>query len=233
MKQKIIILILLLLSLTGVLVIWTTQNNQTLVQTESANVHKQVTKPSSSTNQQTNQSSSTASSKNDFLCKSNSKFMVVYNDDIWGKFLIKRVGADIPKPICDNTKRANDYWITTSSGMPGSAELPETFLALNNNFLITDSGTGPSGRILAVYNLKIPTNKPVFTDYYSIPVDSDQDNVITYWTGSEKMATAQNCPEYEPHTQNDLGGEINEEVSLNLTTLVKQSLGPIRCNPVQ
>ncbi len=109
-------------------------------------------------------------------------------------------------------------------------EWAEYLLALENQFLILDSGTGPDPRGLIIYDLF--QRKKAYTDTYSEPV-MVQNNTIDYWAPSSEKATENNCPQMKENEANGLGSAIDKHVSLNLLTLAKKDLGESRCDARQ
>jgi hypothetical protein len=157
-------------------------------------------------------------------CVGNDKYFVISKDktdEVWSDILIKYKSSPSQIISCQYSKGSGDFEVA------GDAMY---VLALENNFLIIDSGTGPDPRGLTVYDLN--TRKKVFEDSYSSPVDI-QNNVINYWTDSTKTATEKNCPDLKEWQADGLGAAIDAHVSLNISTLTKTDLGEYRCSARQ
>jgi hypothetical protein len=157
-------------------------------------------------------------------CVSNDKFVVIAKDkidEVGSDILVKYKASPGQNISCDYVAGSGDY------GLGGGAEY---ILALENNFLITDTGTGPDGRVLTIYDLN--PRKEVFRDSYSKPVDI-KDNVINYWTGTTTPVTLENCPDYKEWETDGLGAGIDAYVSLDMSTLTKKELGKYHCSPRQ
>ena len=150
-------------------------------------------------------------------CVSNEKYSVIAGPNI----LVKYKSSDKQIISCDYSVGSGDFQIV------GDAEY---ILALENNFLIIDSGTGPDPRSLIIYDLN--TRKKIYNDSYSKPVDI-KNNTVNYWTGTATPVTDQNCPESKQWKAEGLGAAIDSYVSLNLPTLIKTALGEYRCSPRQ
>lgn len=157
-------------------------------------------------------------------CVSNNKYFVISKnktDDVGTGILVKYKSSDDQIIPCEYSAESGDF------EMGGDAEY---VLALENNFLITDTGTGPDPRLLTVYDLNI--RKKVYNDSYSQPVDI-QNDTINYWTETTKTVTEENCPEFKEWKEGGLGAVIDAHVSLNLSNLTKKELGEYRCSPRQ
>jgi hypothetical protein len=104
------------------------------------------------------------------------------------------------------------------------------FLTFTDNFLVLDSGTGPSYRELIAYDLR--TRKVIFTDLYEDPVTVTKDS-ITYLTHTKTKPTLQNCPELKNYISNGLGAVILSKVTVDLSTATKKVRGVIECIATQ
>lgn len=154
-------------------------------------------------------------------CISNDKYFVTSQD------LTESVGSDIlvkykinkdQNFACNYIIEKNDFVIKN--------EWAEYVFAITNNFLLLDSGTGPSGRNLIIYNLE--TRQKIYTDGYSEPV-TIKENIITYWAGSDKKANIGNCSKINEYLSYGGDAIIETLVTLDLTNLKKTELGEDRC----
>jgi hypothetical protein len=157
-------------------------------------------------------------------CVSNNKYFVISKnktDSVGTNILIKYKSSPNQNLSCDYLYSDGDFKIE------GDAEY---IMALENNFLILDSGTGPDPRGLIVYDLNL--RKKIYEGSYSKPVDV-QNNTVNYWAETTKIATEQNCPELKTWQNGGLEAAIDARVSLNLITLIKKESGEYRCSSRQ
>lgn len=158
-------------------------------------------------------------------CVSNTKYFVIESnltDSVGANHLVKFKTSENQNFDCKYVVEKGDFEIKN--------EWAEYALALENNFLILDSGTGPDPRGLVVYDLNL--RKKIYEDSYSQPINI-QNNIVDYWTGTTKPVTEQNCPEFKQWEEGGSGSAIDAHVSLNLSTLVKKELGEYRCSARQ
>lgn len=120
--------------------------------------------------------------------------------------------------------------IVASSDVVLQNDLPEQVLGVTGKFLIVDSGTAPPPRGLIIYDLDAQTS--TYGDTYSEPLTIATDSV-TYWASTRQAVTAANCPDLAQYTKDGLGAVIESHVTLDLTKLIKTSLGEFRCEPTQ
>lgn len=158
-------------------------------------------------------------------CVSNDKYFVIE------KNLTDSVGADhLVKYKTNANQNLSCEYIVGNGDFEIKNEWAEYTLALENNFLILDSGTGPDPRGLIIYNLS--SRKKVYTDEYFQPV-LIQNNTINYWSPTSQKATNENCPKLNEYTSSGLGAGIDSHVVLDLLTLSKKELEEYRCSPRQ
>jgi hypothetical protein len=165
-------------------------------------------------------------------CKENSKyFLIAKENDTLGSsdFLVKKKTNKDQIIPCGYTIKKTDFELENQAAT--------YFLALTDNFLILDSGTGPFPRGLTAYNLN--SRQKVYVDNYSAGTDMNSDritvinDVIKYWSPTNKEVNKENCPKLSEYSSEGLGAEIEAYVSLDLSTLVKKELGEYRCSPTQ
>jgi len=158
-------------------------------------------------------------------CVINDKYFVVE------KALIDSVGSDIlVKYKSTNNQKYPCEYIVTDSDFEIKNEWAEYVLALENDHLILDSGTGPDPRGLIIYNLI--SQEKVFTDSYSWPVTINN-NTMTYWNPTNTEPNEINCPKIEEWRLAGLGAIVEAKVTLALLTLNKTELGEYRCSIAQ
>jgi len=159
-------------------------------------------------------------------CTSNNEYFIISEDPSneggGSNILIKKKTTANQNISCDYIVNHGDFEIT--------GEFADYVLALENNFLILDEGTGPDPRGLVVYNLD--TRTKIYQDSYSKPFDV-KNNTLYYWAVTTTPVTTQNCPDSQKWEQEGLGSAIDAYVSLDLTTLTKTDLGQYRCSPRQ
>jgi len=107
----------------------------------------------------------------------------------------------------------------------------EFFLGLADNVLITDTGSGPDGRILTLYAIDRQEKFLQFDDY------SDEDlvlkgNKLILWRKTS-YASQNNCPQYKQWTSQGLGAVIETEVVVDLTTHRVSNTSRRRCQARQ
>lgn len=160
-------------------------------------------------------------------CISNDKYFVTYkylNGDVGSDILVKYKTNKGQNFSCNYEVEKNDFEIKN--------EWAEYTLALENNFLILDSGTGPDPRGLIIYNLD--SRKKVYTDEYFEESVIIQNNTINYWSPTNQKATPENCFKFSEYEKNGEGAEgIDSHVVLDLSNLSKKELGEYRCSPRQ
>ncbi len=158
-------------------------------------------------------------------CVSNDKYFVVE------KRLINSGGSDIlVKYKKTKDQKYSCEYLASNSDFQIKNEWAEYVFALENNFLILDSGTGPPPRGLIVYDLT--SRKKVFTDSYSNPI-AISSNTVTYWSPINTKPDETNCPKITEYTSDGLGAEIETHVVLTLSTLNRTYLGEYRCSATQ
>ena len=158
-------------------------------------------------------------------CVSNDKYFVVeegLTDSVGSDILVKYKSTKDQKYSCEYLSSNSDFQIKN--------EWAEYVFALENNFLILDSGTGPPPRGLIIYDLT--TRRKVFTDSYSEPTVVSSSS-ITYWSPVDTKPNETNCPKIAEYTSEGLGAEIEAHVVLTLSTLSKTELGEYRCSATQ
>lgn len=149
-------------------------------------------------------------------------FVITHSlEDVGEAVLIKKKVSVDQKFDCSYNLEEDDFEIKRS---------PEFFKAIEGDFLITDIGTGPYPRSLAVYDLR--SQKAVFDSGYSVPIDI-RDGTITYWKTISEKPNEANCPELEQYAKEYLGAGIESHVVLNLNDLTEKGLGEKRCKPRQ
>jgi len=108
-------------------------------------------------------------------------------------------------------------------------------LDLNNDFLLTDSGTGPGVRGLSFYNLD--KKLEIYTGSYvgggNIPLKILDNNTFSFWEETSTIATEKNCPNFAETKSYGLTSAIDQHVVLNLITLKKDLLDEYRCSSRQ
>lgn len=157
-------------------------------------------------------------------CVGNDKYFVIESK------LTDSVGANhLTKYKTDGNQNFDCKYVVEKGDFEIRNERAEYTLALENNFLILDSGTGPTPRGFIAYDLNL--RKKVYEDSYSQPINI-QNNLVDYWTVTTKPVTEQNCPEFKKWEERGLGSVIDARVSLNLSTLIKKELGEYRCSAV-
>ncbi len=173
-----------------------------------------------------NKSEQIVNTPNNISCNENDKYFVVSKDipDSVGTYILVKYKKDYSQPIQCTYIRGSANDIEFKSGTA------QYFLALTDNFLILDSGTGPEPRGLTVFDLT--KKQGVYNDSYAKPISTNGDT-MTYWNPTKEKVTVQNCPQGSEWLKNGLPPIIESHVTLNLIDLTKKDLGERRCVPTQ
>jgi hypothetical protein len=160
-----------------------------------------------------------------FRCVSNDKYFVIE------KVLTDRAGSDIlVKYKSTNDQQYPCEYLVNDADFEIKSEWAEYIFALENDFLILDSGTSPPPRGLIIYDLT--KRKEVFTDLYSHPIVISS-NTVTYWSPTKIEPNEINCPKITEYKLAGLEALIEERVVLTLSTFNRTNLGEHRCSPTQ
>ncbi|MSU54855.1 MAG: hypothetical protein EXS48_03440 [Candidatus Staskawiczbacteria bacterium] len=159
-------------------------------------------------------------------CNENSKYFVISKDtpNVGGTNILVKYKKDYSQPIQCIYARGSANDIEFKAGEP------QYFLALTDNFLILDSGTGPEPRGLTAFDLI--KKQGVYNDSYAKPISTSGDT-ITYWSPNNQKVTPQNCPQGNEWLRQGLPPIMESHVILNLLDLTKKELGEYRCVPTQ
>jgi hypothetical protein len=161
-------------------------------------------------------------------CYQNQKYFVALKDGQSkdSRVLIKLKNSQNSYNDCSYDLEKSDFeikeWITM-------------VLGLENNFLLTDSGTGPGPRLLTIYDLNKGTTQGtsyLYDGTYDRPFEISN-NTITYWEVKSDIANKTNCPILAENESNGFGSIIETHIKLDLITLKKEFLGEDRCTPTQ
>lgn len=163
-----------------------------------------------------------------------SKNITCHNDNpnyfVVSKSLGSETGTDILIKYKNSNKNIScDYKVDETDFEIKNNGNAQYFYTINKNLLILDSGTGPSIRGVAIYNLD--TRKKVFDDIYSPDGMSNllvdiKNSTMTYWFPNLKQSiTKQNCS--LPSTS--LSRVIVSHILLDLSTLIKKDLKEDKC----
>lgn len=109
----------------------------------------------------------------------------------------------------------------------------EFFLGLAGNVLITDSGSGPDGRVLTLYsiNKRLPFLR--FDDYSDEAKDLVvKSNKLVLWYKTS-YATKANCRQYNQWTTQGFGAVMESQVSVDLDSHRVVDTTRRRCQPRQ
>ncbi len=157
------------------------------------------------------------------VCHESPSYLVVEGPtgEVGTNFLVKyksKTGLPIK---CEYAVRDGDFEIKN--------EWAEYFLALQNNLLILDSGTGPDPRGLVIWNLE--NRKKVYSGTYSEPYEV-KPGYLEFWTETAK-ATEDNCPEKKEWEAGGLGAGIDTRVTLSLADFSVTRSSQTRCSSRQ
>lgn len=152
---------------------------------------------------------------------------VSVNDD----YLIKYKKTEDQSILCEYFVEETDFEIK---------DIANGFIAIENNFLIIKTGTGPDNTYLMVFDLN--NRKKVYGDI-NTGIESIKENILTYWhpnydlIESVPSPTKKNCTEfydkYDEYIGDGLGFVMNSLLSVNLVDLTKKELGKYKCSVTQ
>jgi len=107
----------------------------------------------------------------------------------------------------------------------------EFFQGLVNNVLITDSGSGPDGRVLKLYDIEKQSEFLQFTDYSDTDMTLRRNELI-FWRKTGP-ASKQNCRQYNEWSAQGLGAVIETQVIVDFATRRARETTQRRCQPRQ
>jgi hypothetical protein len=96
--------------------------------------------------------------------------------------------------------------------------------------LVTDVGTGPSGRSIRLYDLtdkKLITEKKYFGE---LALDA---NILTYFGEAKQKADAKNCKEFKDLTKDGGSAVLTVEKKVDLKTFLVKEGKTTKCLAVQ
>ncbi len=189
-------------------------------------VATRITLQSTSVASGTSQSSvSTNISEEGVVCHEHDEYFVITKSSSMGigtDIIVRDKRLTTTELLCRYKVQDGDFEIKNKDA--------EYFLAVSDHFLILDSGTAPSPRILIIYDLQTKTN--VYTDRYAKPFTSEG-LLLTYWSPSKEKVTPVNCPNMTENTRQGLGSLVETHLSLSLSTFIRTPLGESRCVATQ
>lgn len=106
----------------------------------------------------------------------------------------------------------------------------ETFIGIYRHFLFTDSGTGPDGRGIGIYDLK--KRKDVYYAIYSGNKMWIENNALVFYKDIEPQNKIE-CAYAEKWESKGLSTGYEQTTRVNLDTLREVSIGVISCSPRQ
>ncbi|MEI6843096.1 MAG: hypothetical protein WCK48_01110 [bacterium] len=158
-------------------------------------------------------------------CKDSPNYFIIsksLTDSVGSDILVKNKTSQSQSMSCVYTVGQNDFEIKNVEA--------EYFLAVTGHFLILDKGTAPYPRGLIVYDLN--THKKVYTDKYSAPLVVSS-STVRYWNPTVTKPNNVNCPKLSEYSAGGLGAEIEQFVTLDLSTIIKKDSGQSRCSATQ
>lgn len=170
---------------------------------------------------------------NDTVCYDNPKYFIVTHPtgiDVNDDYLIKYKKSNNQIISCKYSVETTDFEIKDKAN---------GFISVENDFLFIETGTGPDGTYLMVYDLN--NRKEVYGDV-NTGVESIKDNTLTYWRPNYDSkyktpeTTKENCLEikdYDKLNSWGLGVIMNTLISVKLSDLTKKELGKYHCSVKQ
>lgn len=107
---------------------------------------------------------------------------------------------------------------------------PEYFKYQAANALVTDVGTGPSGRAIRLYDL---TDKKLITEKKYFGELSLSSTTLTYMGEAKQKADAKNCKDYKTLTKDGLSAVLTVEKNIDLKTFLVKEGKTTKCIAVQ
>lgn len=146
------------------------------------------------------------------ICHETDQFLVVEatKEDTAGNDLLIRKKGEGASDECRYEPGVGDIVIANNDA--------NYFLSFAGEYLVVDSGTAPSPRVLSVYDMN--TGVKVFTDSYVAPVSSTGDE-ITYKTMISMNPSERVCPDTIENEKKGLGTAEIASTTVVLQTLVK------------
>lgn len=120
------------------------------------------------------------------------------------------------------------YLVITAKEAGGS----NFFSGIYNGYLFIDRGTGPSHRMMNVFDMNTK-RVLIFTEYSDASVS---DGVLTYWDTVQESEVPEgkvSCAEAEEWKKQGLEVNYERKVTLDLKTGLKKQSGNYRCSPAQ
>lgn len=157
------------------------------------------------------------------LCRDSPRYRIVEGatGEVGTHFLVKRVIAKNARPACEYRVEPGDFEIRN--------EAAEYFMALQQDLLILDSGTGPEPRGLVIWN--VAARRKVYAGSYAGPW-ALAGGRLRFWLETGP-ATADNCPQAATWRAGGLGAAIETRVSLDLARFHLTRSAQTRCSPRQ
>ena len=152
---------------------------------------------------------------NKVVCVSNESYTAITQDnngEVGSSILIKTKKNPGETITCAYTVAAEDFELKDRDA--------EYFKSFAGNYLVTDTGTGPTVRGLTIYS--IPEKTKIYEDGYLGWDISTTTNSVSYWSASSPTApkpTDQNCEDFTKNSEDGLVAHMAESVTLDLSTL--------------
>lgn len=104
---------------------------------------------------------------------------------------------------------------------------------LHRHFIFTDSGTGPDGRIITIYDIE--KKKMVYSSVYSPAGNpSIKDNALIFYKDLTELKHKRHCPDAEKWLyESSLDYGFEQKTKVNLDTLLEKGIGKITCSQRQ
>jgi len=162
-----------------------------------------------------------------YPCQSSDGFVVyeISRDmEVGSDFIVQKNASDmVAGKSCSYFEKPDDYVL---------ADFDASYLeTVYKNLLVLDSGTGPGPRGLSVYDLS--KRETVFEGSYMSSSLEIEGSKLTYWEPVDRLADVENCPVFEENVGYGLGSGFEERVTLELTTLLLERTGQVKCSARQ
>lgn len=140
-----------------------------------------------------------------------------------GDIIAVRERASVDDFTCNKASESSEVFIIDGAS--------ETFVGIYRHFLFTDSGTGPDGRGIGIYDLA--KKKHVYYAIYSGDEMKIEHDALIFYKDIEKNKSKKPCPKAEKFNSDGLDFGFEQEVRIDLESLREVAIGEITCSSRQ
>ncbi len=106
----------------------------------------------------------------------------------------------------------------------------ETFAGVYNHLIFTDSGTGPDGRGVAIYDLR--KRKRVYSATYATDELRIENNALIFYKELD-LKNKRQCPDADKLKSEGWDYGFEQKIRIDLKSLREETIGEITCSPRQ